>query len=190
MDQSSEAGILKPGLILRSTGLEFGMAVADFGCGGTGPFTMEAAKIAGNQGKVYAVDILKSSLSALMARVRLAGYTNVIPVWSNLERFGAAKAIHDGSVDFGIVANALYQSSHPEAVLKEVFRTLKGGGRALVIEWNTGRATIGPTEKELVPADQIRSYLEKLGARELEFFDAGLYHYGMVIEKVGRAPSS
>lgn len=189
MDQSSPAGVLKPGLILRNAGLEFGMTVADFGSGGTGPFTMEAAKIVGDRGKVYAVDILKSSLSALMARVRLAGFTNVTPVWTNLERFGAAKAIHNASIDFGVIANALYQSSHPDAVLKEIFRTLKGGGRVLIIEWNTGRATIGPTENELVPPEKIRSYLDRLGARELEFFEAGLHHYGMLIEKVGRAPS-
>jgi len=41
--------------ILKKVGVEEGQIVLDFGCGG-GNYTIPAAKIIGNAGKIYAVD--------------------------------------------------------------------------------------------------------------------------------------
>ena len=81
--------LLDVGLILTKSGLEQGMAVADFGCGTTGHFVFPAADIVGRHGIVYAVDIMKVALEAIQRRVRKENRTNIITVWSNLEIFGA-----------------------------------------------------------------------------------------------------
>jgi len=49
---------LNPNEILEEIGLMGQMTFADFGCG-AGYFTIPAAKMVGDHGKVYAVDILK-----------------------------------------------------------------------------------------------------------------------------------
>ncbi len=169
--------------ILRRARIDLGMTVGDFGCGGTGLFTLEAARLVGDQGKVYAVDILKSALFSVMSKARLAGMLNIKPVWSNLELYGATRAIKDGSVDLAIIVNTLHQSQKPQAILKEVSRMASRNGRILIVEWMTGRASFGPSEKNLVLPERVRPMAEELGLHEESSFEAGPYHYGLVLTK-------
>jgi ubiquinone/menaquinone biosynthesis C-methylase UbiE len=169
--------------ILRRAHIDLGMTVGDFGCGGTGLFTLEAARLVGDQGKVYAIDILKSALSSVVSKARLSGLINVHPVWSNLEMYGATRAIRDGSVDLSVVVNTLHQSQKPESILKEVARMTSRNGRVLVVDWMTGRASFGPSEKNLVLPERVRPIAEQLGLHEEASFEAGPYHYGLLLTK-------
>ena len=180
--------LLNAGEILRRAHLDLSMTVGDFGCGGAGLFTLEAAKMIGERGKVFAVDILKSALSSVMSKARLTGLTNIQPVWSNLELYGATRAVRDGTVDLGLVVNTLHQTKKPEAILKEVNRMVSRNGRLLVVEWMTGRASFGPTEKDLVLPDRIRSIARDLQLREEASFEAGPFHYGLLLTKQPAMP--
>ncbi|MFH0853196.1 MAG: methyltransferase domain-containing protein [bacterium] len=169
--------------ILKRVGVDFGMTVGDFGSGGAGTFTLQSAHLVGDKGKVYAVDILKSALSSVLSKARMAGLINVYTVWSNLEIFGATKAIKDGTIDFGILANTLHQTDKPAEVIKETVRMLKNNAKLLVLDWKTGQVSFGPSDKQLILPARVRVYAQKAGLKEIKAFEAGPYHYGLLLEK-------
>lgn len=174
---------LDPQAILRRAGLGLGMVVADFGCGGAGYFTLQAARDVGEKGKVWAADVFKPALSSLMGKVRLAGLRNVEAVWTNLEIMGAAKQITSNSVDLGLLHNVLHQTKNHLAILKECSRTLKQKGKLLIIDWRVGDYYFGPPRAHLVSADDTVQAGQALGFRLVERFEPGRYHWAAVLEK-------
>ena len=63
--------------ILSEIGLRHGMTFADIGCG-QGFFTVPAAKIVGDSGKVYASDISETNIQKLREKACLERLKNVI----------------------------------------------------------------------------------------------------------------
>ncbi|OGL77708.1 hypothetical protein A3J43_04420 [Candidatus Uhrbacteria bacterium RIFCSPHIGHO2_12_FULL_54_23] len=170
-------------LLKEKAGLSFGMKVGDFGCGGGGYFALQAARLVGDHGQVFAVDILKSVLNNVLSRARSLGIENIATVWSNLELFGATKLM-DSSLDSGLLINILFQNNEPDAILKEAARMIRKGGLLLVVDWKEGRFPLGPLPQDKVPASKVRDMARALGLTEKDSFDAGPFHYGLMFEKV------
>ena len=59
-----------------------GMTVVDYGCG-PGRYTTRFAKIVGEQGKVFAVDIHELAIEAVKRKIDQYGLRNVVPVLVN-----------------------------------------------------------------------------------------------------------
>ena len=169
---------MNPLQILQKAGLKEGMSVADMGCGTQGHFVFSAAKIVGEKGVVYGVDILKSALAGVESQIKLQGAGNVKTVWSDIEIFGATK-IRDASLDLVMLVNNLAK----EAMLKEALRLVKPGGKLLVVDWKTGAAPFGPPTKDRISPDIMKKAAEGLGVKLEQEFDAGTYHYGLVFIK-------
>ncbi len=170
-------------LILTKAGVEDKMKVADLGCGSSGYFVFPPAKIVGRNGRVYAVDILKTVLENMKKRIRQERIENIETVWSNLEIFGATK-IEAGSLDVGLLVNTLYQSHKRVEILRESIRMLKKGGRLAVVEWKNVSAPFGPPAEERVKMDSLKAAAGKLGLKFEEEFEAGSYHYGLIFTKL------
>jgi ubiquinone/menaquinone biosynthesis C-methylase UbiE len=98
--------------------------VADFGCG-TG---QTAAALAPFVERVIAVDESNTMLDA--ARLRLADRENVELRGGRLEDL----PVEDGELDAAILSLVLHFVVDPAAVLAEAARTLKPGGRLLVVD--------------------------------------------------------
>src|SRR3989344_1942674 len=136
--------LLNPERILKDQlGLGNAHSVADLGAGGAGYFTLQAAKLVGEHGLVYAVDIIKGHLRNIESRAKIEGYDNIRTIWSNLEKYGATK-INDQSLDFALLVNVLFQNKKPELLMKEAVRMIKTGGKLLVVDWRPGRFIFGP----------------------------------------------
>lgn len=174
--------LLDPYSILNQIGLRQGMTMADFGCGAAGHFVIPAGKIVGAKGKVYAVDLLKSVLDAVRSRAKMEEVSNIETVWSNLEIYGATD-IKEGSLDFVLLANALFQIKKRDEVFREAARLLKPGGRVVVVEWGLGEAPLGPPPAERLSKDAVREIARINNLTEVEEFKAGPYHYGLVFSK-------
>lgn len=174
--------LLNPYSIWEEGGLGAEMKIADLGCGAAGHFVVPAAKIVGEKGKVYAVDLLKSVLDAVLSRARLEGVNNIETVWSNLEIYGATK-IKPESLDFVLLANTLFQIKGREEVLREAVRLVKSGGKILVVEWGAGDAPLGPPPAARLGKDFVKDLAGRNGLREVKEFKAGPYHYGLVFVK-------
>lgn len=169
--------------VLKShVGITYGMKVGDFGCGGGGYFALEASRLVGEHGQVFAVDVLQSVLSNVASRAQSLGVENIVTVWSNLEVFGATKIL-DESLDAGVIINVLFQNKDPRAIIREATRMIRPGGTILVVDWKEGRFPLGPLPQDKVSPQKVRRVAEELGLLESEKFDAGPFHYGLVFEK-------
>jgi tRNA A58 N-methylase Trm61 len=62
--------------VLQRAGITRGQIVLDFGCG-SGMYTIPAAKIVGEQGRVYALDKDKQALDELMQKAKSTGLRNI-----------------------------------------------------------------------------------------------------------------
>lgn len=174
--------LIDPVKLLEHGGIKQGDVVADLGCGSAGHFVFPAAHLVGAKGKVYAVDILKSVLGAIQSRERLEGLDNVQEVWADLEKPGATK-IAAGSVDLVLLLNTLFQTKDKAAVLAEASRIAKAGGTLVVAEWKSSGAPFGPAVELHIDKNSIRSLAQSAGFELKEEFEAGPYHYGLVLKK-------
>lgn len=182
----SGSQLLDPAELLHRLGIVAGMRVADLGCGGNGYFTMQAAKLVGGDGLVYAVDIYKPALSAVYSKAVTLGVNNVVHcVWSNLEVIGGAQKIPDGSLDAAIMVNVMHQSKMHLEVLLEASRMLKTGARLLLIDWKSGGHAFGPKKDSIVNAEAVLKLAAQAELAEFDVFDAGPYHWGIIVVKAG-----
>src|SRR3989344_5983563 len=171
--------LLQPRTILKDhVRIMPGQMVGNFGCGGGGFFTLESARLVGDQGQVYAVDIMKHALASVDGKARLQGLYNGKTVWSDLEVYGAT-AIPEASLDHGLLVNILFQSKKRDAIVREVTRLVKPGGKLLIIDWNDIQVSFGPRVADRVPVDELREMVPQFGYQEEKFFEAGQYHYGL-----------
>ena len=174
--------LIDPEFILKKAGVQEKMFVADLGCGAVGHYVFPAAKMVGKEGKVYAVDILKPVLENIEKRANLENLNNIITVWSDLERYGAAK-IASGSINAACLLNTLFQIKDKSTAMKEAVRLIKVGGKLVVVDWLMTDAPFGPPIEGRVDHTWVESEADKLGLRLMGRFSAGKYHYGLVFEK-------
>lgn len=108
--------------ILAEVGIEPGFSILDYGCG-PGSYTIPAARLVGESGKVYALDIhplAVQQVRKVAARNRL---TNIETILSD-----CATALPDEIVDIVLFYDILHGLSEPDKVLAELHRVLKSSG--------------------------------------------------------------
>ncbi|MFA6273173.1 MAG: methyltransferase domain-containing protein [Candidatus Paceibacterota bacterium] len=161
--------------------LQKGMRVADFGAG-SGFYVLTAAKLVGDKGKVYAVDIQKDLLVRLKKEAAVKKILNIEIVWGDLEKVGGAK-LEDNSVDRVIVSNLLFQINGKENLAKEAMRILKPGGKILAIDWIESFGNLGPRTENVFGKETARTLFENAGFSLEKTIDAGAHHYGLIFSK-------
>lgn len=184
MIHNSAQEFLQPLTILKDhIKLQAGQIVAGLGCGGSGFFSLAAARIVGDKGHVYAVDIVKGALSSVDSKAKLQGTYNIKTVWSDLEMYGATE-IPESSLDHGLLVNILFQSKRQLDIIKEAGRLIKPGGKLLIIDWKRERTPLGPPLEDRVDVDMLRAEVPSLGFQEEKFFEAGKHHFGLIFTRL------
>ena len=168
--------------ILQQLGITKGDVVADLGCG-TGYFTFPAAKFVGSAGRVYSADVQKQVVENITARSKMEGLTNVIPVWTDLEIFGAAKKIQNESLDFAFLVNVFFQTKKDSEVMKEAIRMVKPNGRILVIDWQKRVTPFGPLLENRLDPTEIKKIGHNLNLKFDRDLYVGEYHWGLLFNK-------
>lgn len=156
-----------------------GMHVADLGCGRTGHIVFPLAKAIGEQGVLYAVDIMKDVLEVIRKRAALTTFHNVHTVWADLERVGSV-SVPDASLDAAFLINTLAQSDNRHAILDEARRLLKEKARLVVLDWSRKGLPFGPADARFVDFADIEEWATMHGFVLQERFDMGPYHHGLV----------
>lgn len=181
---SGGTGLLNAKDILQNQlKIEYGAKCADLGCGGNGYFVFQAARLVGEQGLVYALDILKMVLKNIEHRAKMMSLDNIRTVWSNLENYGAAK-INDASLDCALLISVLFQNKHPEKIFREAARMLKNGGKLLVIDWKPGRFAFGPLPEQKIKREEIEDVALGAGFKKERDLEVGKFHFGVLFEKI------
>ncbi|MEK7167234.1 MAG: methyltransferase domain-containing protein [Patescibacteria group bacterium] len=168
--------------ILEKAGLKQNMIVGDLGCGGVGYFVLQAAKMIGKDGIVYAIDILKTALRGIESKARLEKIYNIKTIWSNLEIYKATK-IKDKELDVILLTNIMHQSKNPSFIFKEAIRMLKKDGKILIVEWEQTDSLFGPEVKNRISKKTIEKIADENNLKKEEDFKAGKYHYGIIFKK-------
>jgi SAM-dependent methyltransferase len=168
-------------ILSKLVGIKTGHRVADLGAGG-GLFTLQAARLVGDQGEVYAVDLIKAILSDIESKARMANLYNIKTVWSNLEILGATK-IPEATLDFVLLVNVLFQSKESAKIINEGARLLKSGGKMLIIDWNKNNNGIGPHDDRQIKPAEVTDQAQKINLVLEQEFNAGQYHFGLIFVK-------
>jgi ubiquinone/menaquinone biosynthesis C-methylase UbiE len=169
--------------ILSKIGIDERQQVAELGCGNFGFFVFPLARLVGRQGKVYAVDILKPTLEEIKKETKKNNLPQVATVWSNLEIFKATD-IETNSLDRALLVNVLHQSEKKIEILREAIRLLKRGGKLTIIEWKNIDMPLGPPPEKRVKLESLKTAIPKIGLSITEEFEAGPYHYGLILTKL------
>jgi ubiquinone/menaquinone biosynthesis C-methylase UbiE len=173
--------LIDPFNALEKAGIREEMRVADLGVGAVGHFLFPAAKLVGPKGHVYGVDILKSVLQANQSRTKLSGLDNVEMVWGNFEKLNGSR-LPDASMDMAIMVNVLH-AVDKDGAIQESKRILATDGILLVIEWKAAGAVLGPSSERRLPKEDASAAAMQAGFLLVKEFEAGPYHYGLVLKK-------
>jgi ubiquinone/menaquinone biosynthesis C-methylase UbiE len=167
---------LTPEAIIGQLNLDKSMVVADFGCG-SGGWTLPLARLI-SEGRIFGLDIVKGPLSALDSSAKLEGLMNVQTKVCDLEKDSGLPA---NSCDAILMTNLLFQCEDKKAVIAEAKRVLKSGGKILDVDWKKS-VSFGPRERAVLPED-AKALFQDAGFTLEKEFEAGPYHYGMVVVK-------
>lgn len=115
--------------VIRIASIKPGMAVADIGTGG-GYYVMRIAPVVGPQGRVFAQDIAMVALDRVRQRTRAAGFGNVRFVQGSQ----ANARLPAASVDVALMIHMYHEIEQPYLLLDRLRRSLKPGGRIVVVD--------------------------------------------------------
>ncbi len=182
MTTQIQGNLLDIKFVLEKSGIKEGSKVADLGCG-NGYFVFPASDFVGSKGKIYAVDILKTTLANINKKIEQENKNNIETVWSDLEIFKATN-IETSSLDLALLVNTLHQVNERANVIREATRLLKKNGKLLVVEWKEVHIPFGPPLKNRVGKKSLKQGAQRLGLHVEEEFEAGDYHYGLIFIKL------
>jgi ubiquinone/menaquinone biosynthesis C-methylase UbiE len=171
-----------PKKILEKIGLKANDILVDFGSG-AGFYTIEAAKIVGNSGKVFAIDINRDILDHLKQKAIDSGLRNIYGIKTDLEKEDST-GLDEGSTDVALMMNLLYLIKNKEILLKGVHKILKPNGKLIVMEWSE-KGKLNMLEREqVVKNKEIKDLATKVGFKKVMTFEAGLSHEVNVFMKL------
>ncbi len=114
--------------LLEEVGIEEGQKVLDFGCG-SGTYTIPAAKMVGEKGSVYALDIDSRALDKVEEEADRIGMDNI----DRIDADGEGKIpLDDDSIDIMLIIDALREIDDKDTLFSEAFRMLKSAGTVCV----------------------------------------------------------
>jgi ubiquinone/menaquinone biosynthesis C-methylase UbiE len=116
--------------ILRHLRLRPGSSVADIGAG-TGFFSLLMAHAVGPSGTVYAVDIARNFVDAIVQRARNEGLGNVVGVVDDQH------SVHlpANSIDLAFISDTYHHFEYPHSILNSIHAALRQGGEMVVIDF-------------------------------------------------------
>ncbi len=167
----------KPSLVVDLMELKSADVVADIGAG-TGYFTfLMAPKVP--QGKVLAVDIQQEMLDLLAAKSKQVGVKNVESV------LGAEDdpKLPASAVDVVLMVDAYHEFSQPREMMESIVRSLKPGGRVVLIEYRgeDPKVNIKPHHK-MTEAQAIKE-MSAVGLKHLATKEDLPLQHMMIFEK-------
>jgi ubiquinone/menaquinone biosynthesis C-methylase UbiE len=113
---------------VRRFGIQDGMTVVDYGCG-PGRYTTRFARLVGERGKVYAVDIHELAIEAVEKKMAKQGLVNVEPVLAR----GYDSGVPDDVADVVCAIDMFFAVREPTVFLGELKRIARPEG-VLVID--------------------------------------------------------
>ena len=164
-----------PELVFAALGLKQGDVLLDLGCG-PGDYALEAGKIVGDSGAVYALDRSEEAIECLTEEAGAQGLGNIKPVVSDITR---PLPIDDACIDVCLMATVLHVPDvlrSEDGLLEEVRRVLKPRGRVAIIECKKEDLPIGPPLAMRLSPLEVEALMAPHGFERTGAVDLG-YNY-------------
>jgi len=172
---------LDPDAIISQLEISPTSTVVDFGCG-PGYFSIPFAKKVGEEGRVYALDILPQSLETVIGKAKNSGVVNILTNRVNFEKENGTK-LEANMADWIIMKDVLFQNQKKETIITEAARILKPGGKIIVVEWNQKEVSVGPAMELRIPQVTLEKMFNDHKFIIEKNIEAGDFHYAFVAVK-------
>ena len=140
-------------IFLKDVGVRPGYLVLDFGCG-SGHYTISAAKVVGDSGRVYALDKDRSVYNKLIEKAASMGLTNIVAVQSLKE---LKLYLNNDSLDLVLFYDVLHSHYFTAAERKNLFKSINKVMKAHSL------FSIYPMHMDPAEIKLIRENLKELG---------------------------
>ncbi|MFC2049596.1 class I SAM-dependent methyltransferase [Chloroflexota bacterium] len=132
LDSDYRRRIQPPEQLVKRSGIKRGMHVLDLGCG-SGAFTPFVARVVGEKGKVYAIDIQTDMLEQLEKKLSKPENKDIRNI-KVIEGSAYELPFDNGSIDLVYMVTVLQEIPDRNKALQEVKRVLRSGGILAVTE--------------------------------------------------------
>jgi ubiquinone/menaquinone biosynthesis C-methylase UbiE len=176
-DESDRRRWQNPEAILTDIGLKPGFTFIDVGCG-NGFFTLPAARLVGEKGKVYGIDVNAEAIEMLKKKAMKEGLQNLNLRVGIAEETILCHACAD-IVFFGIVLHDFKDASR---VLSNAKRMIKSKGKLVDLDWKKKPMNSGPPLRIRFSEEKAASLIEAAGFKINSVRNAGPHHY-LIIAK-------
>jgi SAM-dependent methyltransferase len=173
--------IQDPTIIFDKMNLQEGQIFLDLGCG-AGDYAIEASKIIGNEGIVYAFDISEMIINNFTIRHKAMGIENIK---STAVDITGILPIKDNHIDICFMSTVLHTINLEEKkdMFKEVNRVLKQKGKLIIIECKKDNQSFGPPMHVRISPDEMKSIVSQYGFDKIDFVDLG-FNYMMIFDSL------
>jgi ubiquinone/menaquinone biosynthesis C-methylase UbiE len=179
LDEKTRRSWYNPEEILQATGLDEGMTFVDVGCG-EGFFTFLAAKMVGEKGQVYAVDIDKAAIERLQKKAKAEGFKNIKAVAGRAEDTVFCK----NCADVIFFSMDLHDFEEVGKVLYNAQQMANLDGVIADLDWKKIEIPFGPPLDVKFDPITVVGLMQSAGLMVEQTFDVGPYHY-LVLARSG-----
>lgn len=158
LERSDRESEENPSKAVAQLGLKPGMTVCDLGAG-TGYYAVRMARLVGESGKVYAVDIQPKMLELLGQRLASAGIRNIQPVLGA----EAETNLPPDSQDLIILVDVYHEFSKPQEMLRSIRRSLKADGRLVLLEFRKEDVSVPIRLEHKMSLSEVKAETEPEG---------------------------
>lgn len=162
-------------VVFEQLNIKKGDSFLDLGCG-AGDYSIQAAKMVGESGVVYALDIWEEVLDGLSDRAVTNGYKNIKTKVSDIKD---KISVDDNSIDICFIATVLHSLNlieDAERMFGEIQRILKSDGRMVIIECKKTNASFGPPLNCRISPEELDQIVKPYGFEKNSYVDLG-YNY-------------
>jgi SAM-dependent methyltransferase len=164
-------------LLLPNLGLKQGMTVCDLGCG-NGFYTIPLARLVGEEGRIWAVDIQPEMLIELRKKAEQEALDNIIPILGSVHD----PRLPDESIDLVLLVDVYHEFSHPVHMLERIRAALKPGGRVALVEFRAEDENVPIRPEHKMSKEQILKEFPANGFKLVAEFDKLPWQHVMFFE--------
>ena len=150
----------------------------DIGCG-DGFFAIPAARLVGERGRVYALDVDSEAVDRLRRRAKKEGLTNLSLKVGQAEE----TVLCEACADIVFVGINLHDFRNPSKVLMNAKRMLKLTGRLIDLDWKKQPMEMGPPLEIRFSDKKAASLIKAAGFIIEAVKESGPYHYLIVAKQ-------
>ena len=163
--------------LLAALKIKPGQVVCDLGCG-NGFYALPLAKLATNEGLVYAVDIQREMLEMLAERAKDQGVSNI----RTLLGTPVDPQLPAGRLDLVLLVDVYHELSNPEEMLAAIRRSLRPTGRMVLVEFRLEDPNVPIKLLHKMSKQQILAEILPNGFKLVEQFDDLPWQHVMFFE--------